>query len=285
MNIKTEKSNASSYCDYNDAFTGYDHNRQPNGLKEILALLGKNTIPVQEQTILEGGFGTGAYIDHIRHSVKRIFGVEGSEQGYEQTVKKTKGADNVRLQIGNILDLSFEPDLFDGYMVNQVLHHLDTEPAFPNLDTFIKEGYRVLKPGGILTINTSSQEQLDPLSGVYWNYKYIEQAARAMRERYVPVDDLISRLTTCGFTDIQTLIPSGKLFQGAYYDNPDLALTKEFQKADSVYCFLSEEEINAANTRLAADIADGTVYRHMAERAEKAATTGEAIIVSARKPG
>jgi len=280
---KTQKANASSYCDYNDTFTQYDHNRQPNGLKEILNLLGQNSIPVEEQIVLEGGFGTGAYINHIRHHVKNIFGVEGSEQGYEETGQKTKDADNVHLQIGNILNLSFTQNYFDAYMVNQVLHHLDTEPAFPNLNMFLEEGHRVLKPGGVLTINTSSQGQLDPQSGAYWNYKYIEKAASGIRERYIPVEDLISRLKTHGFTDIQTAIPSGRIFQDRYYDDPNLALTKEFQKADSIYCFLSDKEIDAANTRLASDIENGAVHQQMSDAAKQAAKLGEAIIVSARK--
>lgn len=180
---RAEKQNASSYCDYNDSFISYDRNRQPNGLQEILQIFEQTGIPVEEQTILEGGFGTGAYLDHIRHHMKEIHGVEGSEQGYEETKQKIKNAGNVHLQIGNILDLCFSDDFFDGYMVNQVLHHLDTDPSYPNLDLFLKEGRRVLKPGGVLTINTSSREQLDPHTGAYWNYKYIEKAALAMQER------------------------------------------------------------------------------------------------------
>ena len=42
-----------------------------------------------QQRVLEGGFGTGAYIDHIRHHAKEVYGVEGSEQGYKETMQKT----------------------------------------------------------------------------------------------------------------------------------------------------------------------------------------------------
>ncbi len=279
-----EKRNASSYCDYNDSFISYDQNRQPNGLQEILHIFEHTRIPVEQQTILEGGFGTGAYINHIRHHVKEIYGVEGSEKGYEETRRKVEGAKNVHLQIGNILDLSFSDDFFDAYMVNQVLHHLDTEPSFPNLTLFLKEGRRVIKPGGVLTINTSSQEQLDPHSGAYWNYKYIEKAALAIQARYIPVPELITRLEESGFTDIKTTLPSGNLFQEQYYQDPRIALDTDFQKADSIYCFNSKEQINQANTVLRSSIDDGSVYQHMAHAATRAKEIGEAMIISARKP-
>lgn len=281
---KSEKQNASSYCNYNESFISYDQNRQPNGLQEILRIFAQSATAIEKQTVLEGGFGTGAYIDHIRHHIKEIHGVEGSEQGYEETRQKTADAGNVHLQIGNILDLSFSDDFFDAYMVNQVLHHLDTDPSFPNLMRFLKEGRRVLKPGSVLTINTSSQEQLDPYSGVYWNYKYIEKAALAIRERYIPVPELVSRLEQLEFTDIKTTIPSGKLFQEQYYRDPRLALETDFQKADSIYCFCSEQQIQEAKALIRSGIDDGSVIRHMEQAAMRANEIGEAVIISARKP-
>jgi len=281
---KTEKSNASSYCNYNDTFISYDQNRQPNGLRELLHIFEESPAPFEEQVILEGGFGTGAYIDQIRHPMKEIYGVEGSEQGYEETKQKIGDVKNVHLQIGNILDLSFLDDFFDAYMVNQVLHHLDTEPSYPNLNLFLKESRRVIKPGGVLTINTSSQEQLNPNSGVYWNYKYIEKAAIAIQARYIPVPILLSRLGELGFTDIKTTIPSGKLFGEKYYRDPRLALDTDFQKADSIYCFLSAEEIVETNALIRAGIDDESVYPHMEQAAKQAKKIGEAVIVSARIP-
>jgi ubiquinone/menaquinone biosynthesis C-methylase UbiE len=281
---KPEKRNASSYCNYNDSFISYDQNRQPNGLRELLHIFEETLVPFEEQVILEGGFGTGAYIDQVRHSMKEVHGVEGSEQGYEETKRKINDASNVHLQIGNILDLSFSDNFFHAYMVNQVLHHLDTDPSYPNLTLFLKESRRVIKPGGVLTINTSSQEQLNPSSGVFWNYKYIEKAALAMQARYIPVPALLSRLVELGFTDIKTTIPSGKLFQEQYYRDPRLTLDTDFQKADSVYCFCSEEQINQANSLIRSSIDDGSIHEQMKQTAKQAEKIGEAVIVSARKP-
>lgn len=276
--------NIPSYCNYNEAFTTYDQLRQPNGLRELLQIFKQTDIPIEKQKVLEGGFGTGAYIDHIRHYVKEIYGVEGSDKGFEQALQKIGNATNVYLQLGNILSLTFSNDSFHVYMVNQVLHHLDTEPSYPNLNVFLRESRRVLKPGGVLTINTSSQEQLNPHFGVYWNYKYIEKAVRAMQARFIPIGELILRMEKLQFTDIKTTIPSGKIFHERYYNDPYIVLEPNFQKGDSVYCFLSKEEIEGANGRICLGLEYESVDKEMKRAVRRAAEIGEAVIISARNP-
>ena len=275
--------NESSYCDYNESFKGYDQLRQPNAVEEILQILSKNEVPLNQQRILEGGFGTGAYIESVRSHVKEIYGVEGSDEGYRQALQKVNGAPNVYLQIGNILKLPFSDDYFQGYMVNQVLHHLDIDPSFPNLNIFLNEAKRTLQPGGTLIINTSSQEQLDPHSGVYWNYKYIETAALTMRKRYIPLEALCSRLENLGFTNIQKTIPSEKIYHARYYEDPLIALETDFRKGDSVYSFLSEKVIEDSNSSLRAAIDDSSIYEEMKRAARLAEKIGEAVVISACK--
>jgi len=262
----------------------YDQLRQPNGLRELLQIFKQTDIPIEKQKVLEGGFGTGAYLDHIRHYVKEIYGVEGSTEGFEHALQKMENATNVNLQIGNILSHIFSDDSFHVYMVNQVLQHLDTEPGYPNLNVFLRESRRVLKPGGVLTINTCSQEQMNPHFGVYWNYKYIDKAVRALQARFIPIDELISRMEKFQFADIKTTTPSGKIFQEQYYNYPYIVLEPNFQKGDSVYCFLSQEEIEGANARIRSGLEDGSVYAEMKRATGRAAEIGEAVIISARKP-
>ena len=229
--------NKSTYCDYNTAFIGYDEIRHPCGVNSILNILRQSNVSLDEQQVLEGGFGTGAYLDRIRHHVKKIYGVEGSDEGYRQARQKVKNATNVYLQIGNILRLPFTENFFDAYLVNQVIHHLDHTNGFPQLDVFLVEAVRVLKPGGYLVINTCTQEQLEPDAGSYWHYKYFPGAARAIQERYIPLVELEARLQSLGFTNIKGNKPAKKIFFPEYYQKPYIALQPEFRQGDSVYSF------------------------------------------------
>ena len=277
------QNNKSTYCDYNEAFSVYDRIRRTHGLQSILNFFQQSDVPLDEQIVLEGGFGTGAYLDKIRHHVKKMYGVEGSDEGYQQTQKKINNAPNVNLQIGNILQLPFPDSFFHGYLVNQVIHHFDHRNYFRQLDVFLTESHRVLKAGGHLVFNTCSQEQLDPETGSYWHFKYIPSAARAMQRQFIPIEELEVRLESAGFDEVKRSIPSGKIFQQEYYENPDIALQPEFKQGDSTYSFLSAAELNESNVRLMETIEDGSVHQLMKRVAERTQEIGEVLILSARK--
>lgn len=277
------QNNKSSYCDYNEVFTSYDQMRHPHGAQELLGIFSQSSTPLHEQIVLEGGFGTGAYLDIFRHHVGKIYGIEGSDQGLHQTKLKTQDSKNVNLKIGDILDLPFEEQFFDSYMVNQVLHHLDSRNPFPHMDTFLDESQRVLKPQGRLTINTCSQEQLDPEQGVYWHYKYISSAAYQLQSHYLDIEELQKRLEFRNFTDIKQTIPGEKIFHREYYENPEIALDHDFKKGDSVYSLMSESEITNSNNLLKSAIDNGSVYDEMKRASERAAEIGETLLLSAVK--
>ena len=280
LKSQCSENSKSSYCDYNETFASYDQIRQPNGAKELLDIFSKSSIPIHKQIVLEGGFGTGAYVDIFRHHVEKIYGIEASEEGLRQAMLKTRDSKNVNLKKGDILDLPFPDNFFDVYMVNQVLHHLDSEPPFSNMDTFLDESQRVLKPQGILTINTCSQEQLDPENGVYWYYKYISPAAHQLRSHYLPIEDLRKRLESMNFAEIKQTIPCGKIYHYEYYEDPEIVLKSDFKKGDSIYSFMSQAEIEESDKIITASIENGSVYDEMKRASERAAEIGETLIVS-----
>lgn len=281
--VSKYENNQSVYHDYNEAFTGYDQIRHPHGVKEILNILRQLKLPITEQIVLEGGFGTGSYLEQIRHYVQMINGIEGSDEGYRQTLEKVKSTPNVELQKGNILQLPYSEKTFHAYMVNQVIHHLDHRQNFQSMNAFLSEASRVLKNDGVLIINTCSQAQLNPDSGSYWHYKYIYPAADSIRKHYIPIQELEMRLERLGLIDINRTIPSEKLFCQRYYNDPSIALEPEFRKGDSSYSFLSEVELEESNSRLRRAIEDGSVRDVMSRSARRIAEIGEAVIISARK--
>jgi len=276
--------NQSVYTNYNEMFHGYDQARQTNGLTELLEIFSEEDTPLDQQRVLEGGFGTGAYLNQIRHHVQEAYGVEGSDTGYQKALQKVDGATNVHLQIGNILDLSFMDSHFHAYTINQVAHHLDTEPNFPNLDIFLAEAHRVLVSGGVLTINTCSHAQMDPNTGPFWHFQYIENAATIMRARFIPIDDLVTKMKTMGFEQVKLTKLLDKMFNSQYYQDPTYVLESSFKQGDSVYAGSSTDELEIFDARVSAAIEDGTVYDVMERAAKCANEIGEAVIVSARKP-
>ena len=81
--------------------------------------------------------------------------------------------------------MPFDKETFDGVMINQVLHHLPDDPAkgFPAHRRVFEEFARVLKPGGVLTVNTCSQEQL---RHGYWYYDLIPKRCRRLSATVSP---------------------------------------------------------------------------------------------------
>jgi hypothetical protein len=104
--------------------------------------------------------------------------------------------DRVSFHSSRIDELPFEDATLDGVMINQVLHHLPDDPAEGSPPTAGLPGVRQgPEAGGVLTVSTCSQEQL---RRGYWHYHLIPEAADALRNRYVPLDELLEILDDCG---------------------------------------------------------------------------------------
>ena len=274
--------NESAYCDYNDSFPVYDRIRTPHASGEILEILRRESIPPKGMRLLDGGYGTGLHMEFFSSHVKEVHGIEGSSAGYQETRRKLQGVANAYPRRGNILHLPFADDFFDAYLVNQVLHHLDWDPEFPGLDAFLKEAKRTLRPGGILIVNTCSQEQLDPETGSFWFYRYIEKGAREMKKRYIPLEELVARLEKEGFTDLKRTIPEERIFTDRVYEDPRIALEESFIKGDSAFSFLSELELKEFRNTLETALQDGSVYDIMKYAEKRGEEIGETVILTAR---
>jgi SAM-dependent methyltransferase len=135
-------------------------------------------------------------------------------------------------------------------MINQVLHHLPDEAAegFLAHRRVFREFARVLKPGGILTVSTCSQEQL---RRGYWHYYHlIPEAADALRNRYVPLDELLEILDHCGLAHRGSFVPTDATVQGESYFDPRGPLSKEWRDGDSVWSLVAEDRLNRTLSRI-----------------------------------
>jgi demethylmenaquinone methyltransferase / 2-methoxy-6-polyprenyl-1,4-benzoquinol methylase len=119
-------------------------------------------------TILDIATGTGDLaIALVKTGAKQITGVDISEGMLEVGRQKIKqrGLDHIiTLDKGNSEFLSFEDNSFDAVTVSFGVRN------FENLQTGLKEIYRVLKPGGILAVLEFSQPQHAPMKQLYHFY-------------------------------------------------------------------------------------------------------------------
>ena len=157
--------------------------------------------------------------------------------------------ERVSSRTAEIDSLPFDDGLFDGVMINQVLHHLNDEATagYPLHRQTFAEFRRVLKPDGVLVVNTCSPEQL--LHG-YWYYDLIPRAAEEIRKRYVPLDILSSILVESDFTYRGSIAPTSAVLQGESYFDPRGPLSKDWCDGDSTWALVSQAEIKEVSAKV-----------------------------------
>jgi len=69
----------SQYANYAFASEDYDKTRVPVGVGTILSCLARSGVPLNEQTVLEAGCGTGNYLQAPRPYLGRLAGVDFNE--------------------------------------------------------------------------------------------------------------------------------------------------------------------------------------------------------------
>jgi SAM-dependent methyltransferase len=244
------KAELSSYEDYTHKSGNYDKTREPIGTEILVGCFAHAPVPLDRTVVLDAGSGTGSYSDALLHYVGRIEAVDLNPGMLEVAARKLAWAgERISFHSSRIDELPFESATLDGVMINQVLHHLpdDAAEGFPAHQRVFQEFARVLKPGGILTVSTCSQEQL---RHGYWHYHLIPEAADALRNRYVPLDELIEILDDSGLDHRGSFTPVDATVQGDSYFDPAGPLNKEWRDGDSVWSLVTEDRLNRTLSRI-----------------------------------
>ena len=104
---------------------------------------------INGKRILEYGCGTGGHTAELAQRGALLTGIDispGAIAVAQKTVDEAGVADRVDLHVMNAEAMDFEDNTFDTVFGNSILHHLD-------LDACYKEINRVLKPGGLAVFN------------------------------------------------------------------------------------------------------------------------------------
>ena len=271
------------FASYDHIAVYYDAERVPAGLEQITSALQRSETPLRAQVVLDAGCGTGNYTFSLKTKVRAVEGLEANQRMLARAREKLDGVQGVTLRPGNILDLPSPEASFDAVVCNFVLHHLDPlRGRFRKLEVALEEFWRVLKPGGVVCIQTANHEQIR--DGYWWAALIPEAVARA-QARYIPISDLSGRLRAHGFEEVEQRLLVDEVLQGEGYLNPRGPLEASFRNADSTWALASEEELERAQARTRALIDEDLMDGFLTAREALRRRCGQATFVSARKPG
>lgn len=240
----------SSYEDYSATAAVYDDTRGAIGYEVILGVLCALPGTLQNRVLLDAGCGTGNYSAALSAHVGRIEAVDMNPQMLAMArAKLTAQAAHARVgfHVATIDALPLAAASVDAAMLNQVLHHLPVEPRWAAHAGVLRELARVLRPGGLLSINLSTHEQL---TRGFWPYHLAPQALAEVLRRHPSLDELDALLRTAGFTVKSRIVPASQPMQGAAYADVRGPLRPEWRRGDSFWALCGRKELDAALARL-----------------------------------
>ena len=233
--------------------------------------------------VLDAGCGTGNYLAPLHGQVGTLHGVEFNAGMVKVAQERFTDDSKVKVEQGSATELLSADEAYDGVICNQVLHHLDdgTTTDFPNVATFFSEAFRVLRPGGVLIINSSGHDQ--HRDGFWWA-ALIPKAIDQMLKRMPSVEVLKENFIKAGFVDYEVVVPLDEVLQGEQYLDPKGPLSPAWRAGDSCWSLASKEELAHALEEVGSRLEDGSMPAFINDREKLRAELGQTTFLIARKP-
>ncbi|MFX1258305.1 MAG: class I SAM-dependent methyltransferase [Promethearchaeota archaeon] len=244
----------------------YDLSRGIN--PETVRALVKLTCIDSNSLLLDMGCGTGNYTAALKPFGKYVIGLDLSLGMIEKAIDKFS---NLKYINGNVIDLPFRSELFDGLYAIQVIHHIKDKFVF------LKETYRILRKNGIIAIHTCSHDQIN----TYWYTYYFPEGLKIELNRFLDFKELTLLLKKVGFSNIGVKV--------CYYDSvilnqaPEKYLDKKYRNGDSMFALLTEDQIETGCKKLRKDIKSGVINKVIKDYKKKVDLFGGSSIIYAQK--
>lgn len=163
------------------------------------------------QTVLSAGcgFGEECALWKEKYDLNKIVGINLSSVQLDVARTQFSSLEQNFIK-ANVTSMPFSADSFDRVLALESAMHFDTKL------NFMKESYRVLKPGGAIAIADIVLHD-SPLN-FYWKYalKYLERVGHCPEGNIGPLKDYASHLERVGFKDIQIEDISKRVFTGLF---------------------------------------------------------------------
>ena len=209
--------------------------------------------------MLEAGCGTGNYsLAFLQHGIGKLTMFDASTGMITHAKEKVEEYKEkvVEIKEHKLPTIPYPDDSFDVVTLIQVLHHLDTHHLnvdvnslsgdeeiqkddpnnvkFPNLVKSIREAYRVLKPNGVLLIDTSFEQNI--------NASYISLAPKALelwKKAFIHEREILDILREEKFQNIFCVNrPGTTLSRTSAFQDPELILDSGFRGNLSEWSFV-----------------------------------------------
>jgi len=191
---------------YNKKAADYDNSREGKFTLEYNMLLSEIVKIKAGDAVLDVACGNGRLL--------KMFADQYSFDGYgvdisEKMIEQAKSLNpSIKFVVGPCEPLPFEDNTFDIITVSAAYHH------FPNVSSFAKEAYRVLKKGGVIHI-----ADLNLPAIVRAIYNPLLPLLRAGDVKLYSPDEIKETLKGAGFQKVSYIIIDGKV-QIAYGYHP-----------------------------------------------------------------
>lgn len=198
--------------------------------------------------ILEIGCGTGNYTELISKATNAVvYGLDQSTGMLEKAKAKNSDINYIK---GNAVYLDCFGELeFDAVYMVDVIHHIK------DINTMLKNIFRILKKGGSLLIFTDTHEHISNRLTT----KYFPETLKVELNRYQSSEEIIASLSHSGFTSIK----SDNIVLGDDENYGEKLINIAKKKGYSMFNLISQDAIDAGIQRIQQDMKHKRVVYHM----------------------